>query len=418
MNSREKIQLTIIGVLVVVLVAGFTTDIGHLVTENIMLPKQIIRAESASEPIAQTTEQIKTAESTTPKETIKQAVLTTEIQPEKQSSPLTTIFKNVENSVVQITSKVTTVNPYVIINGNPLESQSTRLGSGFVYDRTGHIITNNHVVEGSKTVDVRFVDGNIYSAEVIGTDTYNDIAVLKIIDDFSDEQQVPVVFADSSKLEVGQQVIAIGNPHGLSSTMTTGIVSQIGRLLPNKDVGYSIANVIQTDAAINPGNSGGPLLDMYGQVIGMNTAIQSQTGEFSGIGFAVPSNTITRIVPSLIESGKYSHPWLGVAGAGLTPDIAKQLGFEKNYKGVVITTIVDDSPADKAGLQEATYNINRELKGADIIIAMDGHEIRDIDDLIIYLAENKSVGDSVVLQVNRNNNLIELTAILQERPTN
>lgn len=418
MNVREKIQLTIIGVLVVVLVAGFTTNIGSLIADNIALPKQIIRTESA-ESVTQTTEQTKvTEEPTAPKETINQAVLTTEIQPEKQTSPLTVIFKKVENSVVQITSKVTTVNPYVIINGSPLENQSTRLGSGFVYDRMGHIITNNHVVEGAKVVDVRFVDGNIYSAEVIGTDPYNDIAVLKIIDDFSDEPQDPVVFADSSQLEVGQQVIAIGNPHGLSSTMTTGIVSQIGRLLPNRDVGYSIANVIQTDAAINPGNSGGPLLDLYGQVIGMNTAIQSQTGEFSGIGFAVPSNTITRIVPSLIESGKYSHPWLGVAGVGLTPDIAKQLGLEKNYKGVVITTVVAGSPADKAGLQEATYNIDRELKGADIIIAMDGHEIRDIDDLIIYLAENKSAGDSVVLQVNRNNNLVELTAVLQERPAN
>jgi S1-C subfamily serine protease len=287
-----------------------------------------------------------------------------------------------------------------------------------VYDKSGHIITNNHVVEGAKTVDVRFVDGNIYSADVIGTDPYNDIAVLKITDDLTDEPLDPVVFADSLQLEVGQQVIAIGNPHGLSNTMTTGIVSQIGRLLPNRDIGYSISNVIQTDAAINPGNSGGPLLDMYGQVIGMNTAIQSQTGEFSGIGFAVPSNTITKIVPSLIENGKYSHPWLGVSGTGLTPDIARQIGLAKNYKGVVITTVVKDGPADKAGLQEATYNISRELKSADVIVAMDGHEIRDIDDLIIYLADNKRVGDSVVLQVNRGGELVDLMAILKERPTN
>jgi len=306
----------------------------------------------------------------------------------------------------------------VIINGNPLESQSTKLGSGFVYDTSGHIITNNHVVEGAKTVDVRFVDGNIYSANVIGTDPYNDIAVLQITDDFSEENLQPVILGDSSQLEVGQQVIAIGNPYGLSGTVTTGIVSQVGRLLPNSDAGYSIPNVIQTDAAINPGNSGGPLLDMQGHVIGINTAIQSGTGEFSGIGFAVPSNTVKRLIPSLIENGKYSHPWLGVSGTSLTPDIAKQIGLPKNYKGVFVTTVIPDGPAQKAGLQESSYNINREIKGGDVIIAMDGYQVRDIDDLIIYLADNKNVGDTVVLQVNRNNNLVELTAMLQERPAN
>jgi S1-C subfamily serine protease len=319
---------------------------------------------------------------------------------------------------VQITSKVTTVNPNIIINGNPLESQSTRLGSGFVYDTNGHIITNNHVVDGAKTVDVRFIDGNVYTAEVVGTDPYNDIAVLKIIDDFSEEHLEPLPLGDSSQLEVGQQVIAIGNPHGLSNTMTTGIVSQVGRLLPNRELGYSIPNVIQTDAAINPGNSGGPLLDLQGHVIGINTAIQSATGDFAGIGFAVPSNSVKRIVPALIEDGKYSHPWLGVSGTSLTPDIANQLGIAKNSKGVVVTTVIKDSPAQKAGLQEATFNANRELKGADIIVALDDYEVRDIDDLIIYLSENKSVGDNVVLKVDRNGQLIELNAVLQERPAN
>jgi S1-C subfamily serine protease len=192
----------------------------------------------------------------------------------------------------------------------------------------------------------------------------------------------------------------------------------MGRLLPNRDSGYSIPNVIQTDAAINPGNSGGPLLDLQGQVIGINTAIQSGTGEFSGIGFAVPSNTVKKVVPSLIETGKYSHPWLGVSGIGLTPEIAKQIGLSKNYKGVLVTTVIKDGPAQKAGLQDASYNIDRELKGGDVIIAIDGHQIRDIDDLIIYLADNKNVGDSIVLQINRNNVIVELTAVLQERPSN
>lgn len=405
MNSREKIQLSAIGVLLVILAVGFTTNF------TILSPSKAILAEQISQP------QVQQVQKTEPESTIQPAVLTTQAQTAQQSSPLTEIFKNSENSVVQITSKVTTINSNIIINGNPMESQSTKLGSGFVYDKSGHIITNNHVVEGAKTVDVRFVDGNIYSANVIGTDPYNDIAVLQITDDFSEEQLTPLTFSDSTQLQVGQQVIAIGNPYGLSDTMTTGIISQMGRLLPNSNSGYSIPNVIQTDAAINPGNSGGPLLDMQGHVIGINTAIQSGTGEFSGIGFAVPSNTIQKVVPSLIKTGKYSHPWLGVAGTGLTPEIAKQIGLPKNYKGVFVTTVVKDGPAQKAGLQEASYNINRELKGGDVIIAVDDQQIRDIDDLIIYLADNKNVGDSIILHVNRNNTIIDLTATLQERPS-
>lgn len=403
MNGREKILLIIIGILSVSLVMGFTTNFGNVYSYS--KPNQ--ETLSTTKQIAQINEP--------PIEKIQSTVLT--IDPQTKS-PLTVIFKKVENSVVQITSKVSTINPYVIINGVPLESQSTRLGSGFVYDTNGHIITNHHVVEGAKEVDVRFVDGNIYSAKVIGSDPYNDIAVLQIVDDFSEEHVVPLEIGDSSTLEVGQQIIAIGNPFGLSNTMTTGIVSQVGRLLPNRDSGFSIPNVIQTDAAINPGNSGGPMLNLQGYVIGINTAIQSTTGEFSGIGFAVPSNTIKRIVPSLIDKGSYEHPWLGVSGANLTPDITKQLGLPKNYKGVFVTTIVEGGPAHKAGLQEATFNAKGGLKGGDVIIALDGHQIRDMDDLIIYISENKSVGDSMMIQVNRNNEIIELTATLQARPTN
>lgn len=334
MNNREKIQLSVIGVLVVILAIGFTTNFSHLSINKPILAEQLSQPKVVQE-----------EQKTEPKSIIQPAVLT-QTQVTQQAS-LAEIFKKSENSVVQITSKVTTVASNIIINGNPLESQSTKLGSGFVYDKAGHIITNNHVVDGAKTVDVRFVDGNIYSANVVGTDPYNDIAVLQITDDFSEEQLMPLAFADSSQLEVGQQVIAIGNPYGLSDTMTTGIISQMGRLLPNRDSGYSIPNVIQTDAAINPGNSGGPLLDLQGQVIGINTAIQSGTGEFSGIGFAVPSNTVKKVVPSLIETGKYSHPWLGVSGIGLTPEIAKQIGLSKNYKGVLVTTVIKDGPAQK-----------------------------------------------------------------------
>ena len=272
-------------------------------------------------------------------------------------------------------------------------------------------------VDGSDKVDVRFIDGNIYTAKVVGTDKFNDIAVLQITDDIKDETLVPLPLANSDDLEVGQQIVAIGNPFGLSDTMTTGIISQVGRLLPNRDAGFSISGVIQTDTAINPGNSGGPMLNLSGQVIGINTAIQSTTGEFSGIGFAVPSNTIKRVVPALIEKGHYDNPWLGVAGTTLTPDISKQLGLEKNYHGVVITTVVEDGPAQKAGIKEAVYNAERKLRGADVIIALDGKEIKDIDDLILYISQNKSVGDNLSLKINRDGKIIEITAQLGARPS-
>ncbi len=326
------------------------------------------------------------------------------------------IFKSAENSVVQITSTVNAAVPNIIINGNPLQGQSTRLGSGFMYDAAkGLIITNNHVVESSKTVDVTFVDGNTYSAKVIGTDAFSDIAIIQITDNFSSEHFIPLQFGNSSQLQVGEQVIAIGNPFGLSDTMTNGIISQVGRLLPNQDMGFSIPNVIQTNAAINPGNSGGPLLDLHGNVIGVNSAISSQTGEFAGIGFAIPSDTVARIVPHLIKDGKYDHPWLGIAGADLTPDLAQQLGLPRDSKGVVVAQVTPGSPADKAGIIGKVRNDNTTPSG-DIITAIDGHQVKRIEDLISYIEEYKSVGDKVVVAVSSNGQLHNMTLALQSRP--
>ncbi|MGC1931507.1 MAG: trypsin-like peptidase domain-containing protein [Candidatus Nitrosopolaris sp.] len=333
------------------------------------------------------------------------------------STSLTDIFKRVENSVVQITSRVNdTGNLQIIINGNPLQDQSTRLGSGFVYDNQGHIVTNNHVVNGAKTVDVTFVDGNTYTAKVIGTDPSSDLAVLQITDNFSIEKVVPLVIANSNTLQVGQQVIAIGNPFGLSDTMTTGIVSQTGRLLPNPDTRFPIPNGIQTDAAINPGNSGGPLLNTQGQVVGMNTAISSSTGEFSGIGFAVPSNAITHIVPKLMQNGSYTHPWLGISGGGVTPDFAQSAGLPINYKGVLVGSVQAGSPAEKAGLHGVSQDVNSNPHVGDIIVAVDGHKVKRIDDIINYMETQKSVGQAVKLTVNRNGQIMDLTAILEARP--
>lgn len=334
-----------------------------------------------------------------------------------QSLSLTAIFKQVENSVVQVTSKVSNPNIQIIINGNLLEGQSTRLGSGFVFDKQGYIITNNHVVGNAKTVDVTFADGNSYTAKVIGIDPFSDVAVIQITDDFSAENVVPLIIGNSSSLEVGQQIVAIGNPFGLSDTMTTGIVSQMGRLLPNPSTGFSTPNTIQTDAAINPGNSGGPLLNMQGQVVGINTAISSATGEFSGIGFAVPSNVIIREVLGLIKNGCYGHPWLGIAGGVITPDIAQSAGLPRNYKGVVVASVQIGSPAEKAGLKGVTQNdVSNTQQLGDIITGIDGHPLRSMDDLINYIDVHKSVGDNVMLTVNRHDQIMNLNLALQARP--
>jgi S1-C subfamily serine protease len=334
-----------------------------------------------------------------------------------QQSSLTQIFKQVENSVVQITAKTLNTNLQIIINGNQLGGQSKKLGSGFVYDKQGHILTNNHVIDGANTADVTFVDGNTYRAKVIGKDPSSDIAVLQITDNFSSENLIPLSIVNSSSLQVGQQVIAIGNPFGLSDTMTTGIVSQMGRLLPNPDSGFSTPGAIQTDAPINPGNSGGPLLNTQGQVIGINTAINSATGEFSGIGFAVPSNMIIKEVPTIIQTGTYNHPWLGIAGGAITADLAQNAGLQLNYKGVVVSSVQSGSPAEKAGLQGMTQNdfSNTQTVG-DIITRIDGHSLRSIDDLINYIDLHKSIGNNVVLTVNRHGQLMNLNLELQARP--
>jgi len=291
------------------------------------------------------------------------------------------------------------------------------VGSGFVYDNLGHIITNAHVVDGANKATVTFLDGSQYNAEIIGEDRFTDIAVIKV----SEKPRLlhPLQIGDSSLLQVGEQVAAIGNPFGLSGSMTSGIVSQMGRLIATPDTGFSIPDVIQTDAAINPGNSGGPLLNMKGQVIGINTAIQSITGEFSGIGFAVPSNTVSKIVPVLIEDGKYHHPWIGITGQDIDPDLAQALQL-KQAKGFMIITVVDGSPADKAGLKGRTITLEVGDKkypaGGDIIISVDGKEVRKISDILIHLQREKSIGDEMVLGILRDGEFLHITLELVERP--
>ncbi|MEF8880449.1 MAG: trypsin-like peptidase domain-containing protein, partial [Candidatus Nanohaloarchaea archaeon] len=250
-----------------------------------------------------------------------------------------------------------------------LNTEDSR-ASGFVYSKNGHIVTNQHAVEGSSKIEVSFTDGVTKRAEVIGQDPYTDLAVLKV--DKSGLQ--PLNFSDSTKVRVGQTAIAIGNPFGLDSSMTQGIISQTGRSI-RVEGGFSIRNVIQTDAAINPGNSGGPLLNREGKVVGVNTAIETQSGGFQGVGFAIPANTVKRVVPKLISEGEYEHPWIGVRGRDVTPGIAEEMNLQ-NSSGFLVLEVVNKSPAAQANLKPSTRTVeiegNQMLVGGDVIVGMNG----------------------------------------------
>jgi serine protease Do len=393
-----------------------------------------------------------------------------------QDLTLPELFERVEKSVVQVTTTSR--------GGEESGSLPSGIGSGFVYNNDGLIITNYHVITPSLSnqlvqreidngvdINVAFEDGTIYQATLVGADRFSDIAVIDIPEE-ARNRLVPLPVGNSSGLRVGQQVVAIGNPFGLSGSMTEGIVSGLGRLIPSSDEeqlppipdgtpmpppqdpsnpeaplqpprdevppslppgnpdeesretqrrgSFSIPDIIQTDAPINPGNSGGPLLDLRGEVIGMNTAIFSSTGESAGVGFAIPSNTINKVVPALISSGVYQHPWLGISGTDVTPDIAEALGVSE-AKGFLVTGITSESPADKAGIRGGYKidNINgREITlGGDIIVAIDNNTVRKIDDILSYLEREKAVGEPVQLTVLRDGSIQQtLPAILAARP--
>ena len=317
------------------------------------------------------------------------------------------IFEKTEASVVQVNVRSA--------DGRIMPGS---MGSGFVYSDDGYIITNNHVIDNAEKVTITFLDGESYIAQIIGTDSDLDLAVLKVQTGSTYLQSIPI--GDSSKLKVGQEIAAIGNPFGLSGSMTSGIISQMGRLLP-QDSGYSIPDVIQTDAAINPGNSGGPLLNMKGEVVGINTAIQSATGEFTGVGFAVPSNTVKKVIPVLIEDGVFHHPWMGISGSDVDPELAKVRELNSS-KGFLIATVVEGSPAEDAGLQGVT--ITKEIDGreypldGDIILKIDDVVVRKISDILVYLQREKSIGDEMIMTINRDGILIEKVLVLGERPLN
>jgi S1-C subfamily serine protease len=279
-------------------------------------------------------------------------------------------------------------------------------GSGFVYDDNGHIVTNNHVIAGATDITVLLANGISLPAQVVGTDNYYDLAVLRV--DVPPGTLTPLELGDSSALQVGQSVIAIGNPFGLDRTLTTGVISALERRIDTE--GSVIGQAIQTDAAINPGNSGGPLLDLRGRVVGINTAINSPSGGSVGIGFAVPVNIVSHVIPSLISTGRFIHPTLGIQVAELGTEV--RMSADTVQSGLLIVDVAVGSTAQAAGLQPATVTVQRRryvINGGDIITAIDGQPLVSRNDLLLYLEENRVPGDTVTLSIIRNGAPLEVT---------
>ena len=316
---------------------------------------------------------------------------------------LTLIYNNTRNSVVLI-----------VVSGPGGDAQ----GSGFVYDMEGRIITNNHVVEDTDEIQVTFLDGTIVEATLVGTDPYSDMAVIEV--DVPASLLSPVEFAPSSELLVGEQVIALGNPFGLENTMTQGIVSATGREMeaPGR---YTIIDVIQYGISINPGNRGGPLLNSEGKVVGMNTAILSETRQFSGIGFAIPSDTILREAPLLIGEGRFDHAYMGITGTDLLPEIKERMRFDDSIKGALVTDLIEGGPADIAGLRGGSRDVNLDgfvvSIGGDVIIGIGDMSVRSFYDMVVILERNYRPGDIITLKVIRDNDVIEIELELGTRPS-
>ena len=343
-----------------------------------------------------------------------------------QEQVMVNIYKDLLPSVVHIrvSSKVDTgllspSDPRIPAPQDPRDFFQQGEGSGFIWDDAGHIVTNYHVIEDADRVIVTFADRVQIEAKVIGTDPGSDLAVLELEE--KKEGSRPVTLGDSDSLQVGQMAVAIGNPFGQQFTMTTGIVSALGRTINSSNSVFSIPEVVQTDAPINPGNSGGPLLDRFGRVIAINTQIISRSGVSSGVGFAVPISIAKRVIPALIEDGHYDYSWLGIIGSNLRSEIAVNMDLPKHTGGALVNQVIGDSPADDAGLKSSgeTFIIDgiEFPSGGDVIVAIDGETITQMADLIAYLVSNTQPGDKVVMEVIRSGEgRIDLEVTLGKRP--
>ncbi len=319
------------------------------------------------------------------------------------------VYEKAADGVVNITSIAVQLDFFF----NPFPTQGS--GSGSIIDLKGHILTNHHVVANAQKLEVTLADGSKWPAKLVGSDPDNDLAVIKI--DAPREKLKVIPMGDSRNLRIGQKVLAIGNPFGLERTLTTGVISSLGRTI-RSDAGYLIEDVIQTDAAINPGNSGGPLLNSEGEIIGINTAIVSPSGGSVGIGFAIPVNTAKRVIPELISKGFVSYPYIGATIQSLIPEIAQFLKLKVD-RGAMIAEVVKGGPADKAGLRGGTQRVQIGnmivIVGGDVVVKADQQEIKTHDDLIRYIREKKP-GDTILLKVYRKGDFKEIKVTLGERP--
>jgi 2-alkenal reductase len=338
------------------------------------------------------------------------------------AADLAALYRNVDPGVVAIWT-------FGSVDGAHETSVPLGQGTGFVIDTQGHIVTNQHVVADAEEIEVDFPSGDRAWAEVLGTDLDSDLAVLKV--DVPADRLFPLPLGDSDQVQVGDTVIAIGNPFGLSGTMTSGIISAIGRTLDSERASpggqpFSSGDILQTDAAINPGNSGGPLINLQGEVIGVNRAIRTESftvsgdAASSGVGFAIPVNIIKRVVPSLIEEGHYDYPYLGISSLSqstLNLNTLEQLELPADTVGIYVTCVTDGGPADQAGLRGAGACENGDLlPGGDLIIAIDGHPLETFNDLISYLVSSTQVGQQIVIAVIRQGEEVELTLSVGARP--
>ncbi|MFN3396269.1 MAG: S1C family serine protease [Thermodesulfovibrionales bacterium] len=319
------------------------------------------------------------------------------------------IYQEMSSGVVNITTTTISYDFFF----NPIPESGT--GSGSVLDKKGHILTNYHVVENARKLEVTLFDGSKWEAKLIGADPSNDLAVIKI--KAPQEKLKPIPFGDSSNLKVGQKAIAIGNPFGLERTLTVGIISSIGRTLRAVN-GRLMRGIIQTDAAVNPGNSGGPLLDSSGKMIGITTAIFSPVGANIGIGFAIPVNTAKKIVPQLIDKGRVSRPWLGITGQDINTDMANLLKLPS--AGILVAKVEKGSPADKAGIKGGKDYVMignlRIIIGGDMIVAVNGRAIKNMDQVVEEI-ESMSIGQSIELTIIRDKKQRVVKVTLAEMPT-
>lgn len=330
---------------------------------------------------------------------------------------LADLYDAVAPSVVSIqvlTTEPQANSPFQFPGGEGMPSSGQ--GSGFIYDNEGHIVTNHHVVEDADEITVLFTNGFWAEAEIVATDPQADLAVIKV-DPPEDFDWQPLPLAAPDTLRVGHFVIALGNPFGLDSTMTTGIVSALGRdqRIGEGETRYTLPEIIQTDAAINPGNSGGPLINLNGEVVGVNFAIQSSVRSNSGVGFTIPISIVQRVVPSLIQNGEFRYSFLGISGSQIGPGLAEELELPVNRLGVYVSRVIEDGPSEEAGLRGDSGRTEANGDG-DIITAIDGEIVRTFEDLVGYLVTETSPGDTVTITALRDGEPMDFDVTLVDRP--